>query len=59
MTEVVITETYTDLTRKTDYFEEWSWFRFNNLRVVLVMTLKCYSCVEKRLKLKVKSVKGN
>ena len=59
MTEVVITEIYTDLTRKTDYFEGWSWFKFNNLRVVLVMTLKFYSCVEKRLKLKVKSVKGN
>ena len=59
MTEVVITEIYTDLTRKTDYFEGWSWFKFNNLRVVLVMTLKFYSCVEKRLKLKVKSVEGN
>ena len=59
MKEVVITEIYMGLTRKTDFFEGWSWFKFNNLRLVLGITLKFYSCVEKRVKLKVKSVEGN
>ena len=36
-----------DLTRKTDFFEGWAWFKFNNLKTVLGMALKFYSCVEK------------
>ena len=38
------------------FYEGWSWFKFNNLRMALDMALKFYSCVEKRLKLKVQSV---
>ena len=30
---------YKDLTRKTAFFEEWSWFKFNNLGLALGMTL--------------------
>ena len=47
------------MTRKIDFFEWWSWFKFNNLRLVPGMALNFYSCVEKRLKVKVKSVEGN
>ena len=32
----------------------WSWFKLNSFRLVLVMILKFYSCVGKRLKLKVR-----
>ena len=59
MREVIITELYTELTRKTDFFEGWSWLKFNNLSLVLSMALNFCSCVEKRLKLKVKNVEGN
>ena len=34
------------------FFEGWSWFKFNNMRLVLAMALKFYSCVEKRVKTK-------
>ena len=44
---------YKGLTRKTTFFEEWSWFRFNDLGLALGMTLKFYS-VEKGLKVKVR-----
>ena len=40
---------YTNLTWKTDFFEGW-----NNLRLVLDMTLNIYSCVGRGLKLKVR-----
>ena len=50
--EVIITSIYIDLTRKTDFFEEGSWSKLNNLRLVLGMALKIYSSVEKWLKLK-------
>ena len=36
-----------------------SWFTFHNLKLVLGMGLTFYSCVEKRLKLNVKSVEAN
>ena len=36
-----------------------SWFKFHNLKLVLGMGLTFYSCVEKRLKLNVKSVEAN
>ena len=31
---------YKDLTRKTAFFEEWSWFKFNNLGLTLGTNLK-------------------
>ena len=36
-----------------------SWFKFHNLKLELGMGLTFYSCVEKRLKLNVKSVEAN
>ena len=45
---------YKDLTRKTVFFEGWSWFKFNNLGLALSISLKFYSNVAKELKLKVR-----
>ena len=46
------------LTRKTSFFEWWSWFKYNNLGLALGKTLKVYSSVVKWLKLKVKKFWG-
>ena len=43
-----------DLTRKTAFFERWSWFKFNNLKLALGKNVKFYSNVAKGLKLKIK-----
>ena len=45
---------HTGLSRKTTFFEGWSWFKFNNLGLALGMALKFYISVEKGLKLKVR-----
>ena len=45
---------YEDLTRKTHYFEECSWFKFNNWGLTLGMALKFHTSVKKGLKLKVR-----
>ena len=45
---------YKDLTRKTAFFEGWSWFKFNNLRLALGTKLKFYTNVTKGLKSKVR-----
>ena len=39
-------------------FEEWSWFKFNNLGLALGMSLKFCTSVVKRLKLKVRKFLG-
>ena len=49
---------YKDLTRKTAFFERWSWFKFNNLGLVLGTNLKFYTSVSKGLKLKVRKFWG-
>ena len=49
---------YKDLTRKTTFFEGWSWFKFNNLGLALGANLKVYTSVAKRLKLKVRKFWG-
>ena len=46
------------MTRKTAFFEEWSWFKFNNLGLTLSMNLKFYTSVAKGLKLKVRMFWG-
>ena len=46
---VMILTTSADLTRKTTFFEGWSWF---NLELAIVMALKCYTSLAKGLKLK-------
>ena len=42
------------MTRKTTFFEEWSWFKFNNLGLELGIALKFDNSVAKGLKLKVR-----
>ena len=46
------------MTRKTAFFEGWSWFKFNNLGLGLGTNLKFYTSVAKRLKLKVRESLG-
>ena len=63
MREVIITEILYDFDQKNwffeGFFEGFSCFKFNYLKLVLGMALKFYRCVEERLKLKVKSIEGN
>ena len=47
-----------DLTRKTAFFEGWSWFKFNNLELALGTNLKFYTSLAKGLKLKVRKFSG-
>ena len=49
---------YKDLIRKTTFFEEWSWFKFNNLGLKLGTNFKFYTSVEKGLKRKVRKFWG-
>ena len=49
---------YKYLTRKTAFFEEWSWFKFNNLGLVLGTDLKFYTSLAKGLKLKARKFWG-
>ena len=51
--EVIISQIVYEFVQKAD-FEGCSWFNVNNLGLALGMTLKFYSIVSKRLKLKVK-----
>ena len=46
------------MTRKTAFFEGWSWLKFNNLGLALGKNLKFYISVTKGLKLKVKKFWG-
>ena len=49
---------YKDLTRKTAFFEGWSWFNFNNLGLAPGTNLKFYISVAKELKLKFRNFGG-
>ena len=42
------------MTRKITFFEGWSWFKFNSLRLALGTNLTVYTSVAKGLKLKVR-----
>ena len=46
------------MTRKTAFFEGWSWFKFNNLGLALGTNLKFYTSLSKGLKLKVRKFLG-
>ena len=46
------------MTRKTTFFEGWSWFKFNNLGLALGIALKFYTSMAKELKLKVRKFLG-
>ena len=45
---------YHNLNFITDFFEGWSWFKFNNLGLSLGTNLKFYTCLSKGLKVKVR-----
>ena len=38
---------YKDLTRKTAFYEGWSWFKFNNLGLAPGKNMKFYTSVQK------------
>ena len=46
------------MNRKIAFFEEWSWFKSNNLGLALGTNLKFYNSVAKGLKLKVRKFWG-
>ena len=46
------------MTKKNAFFEGWSWFKFDNLRLALDTNLKFYTNVPKGLKLKVRKFSG-
>ena len=54
----LVTQFYTDLTRKSAFFDGWSWFKFNNLGLALGTNLKFYTNLPKGLKLKVRKFWG-
>ena len=61
MRQVITTSILLEFDRKNPFFfffEGWSWFKFNNLRLTLDMTLKFYTSVAKGLKLKVRQFLG-
>ena len=49
---------YKDLTKKTAFLEEWSWFKFNNWELALGTNLKFYTNVVKGLKLRARKFWG-
>ena len=49
---------YKDLTRKTSFFEEWSWFKSNNLALAQDANLEFYTSVAKGSILKVRKFLG-
>ena len=46
------------MTKKSVFFEGWSWFKFNNLGLARGTNLEFYTSVAKRLKLKVRKFWG-
>ena len=49
MRKVTKPQFYKNLTRKTTLFKKWSWFKLNNLGLVLGIALKFYTSIAKRL----------
>ena len=56
--EVIITQILYGFDQKIRFFEGWSWFNFNNLRLILCKALKVYSSMGRRLKLKLRKCWG-
>ena len=54
MREVIITSILYGFDQKNHFFEEWSWFKFNNLGLALGTNLNFCISVAKGLKLKVR-----
>ena len=58
MREFIRTSILQGFDQKNHFFQGWTWFKFNNLGLALGMTLKFYTSVAKRLKLKVEKFWG-
>ena len=58
MTEVIINSILSGFNRKTNFFEGYSWFKFNKLVLTLVMALTFYTSLAKVLKLKARCFWG-
>ena len=58
MREVIITSILYGFDQKNHFFEEWSWFKFNNLGLALGTNLNFCTSVAKGLKLKVRKFWG-
>ena len=49
---------YKDLTRKNNFFEGYSWFKFNNFELAIDTNLKLYTSVVKGLKIRDRKFSG-
>ena len=58
MREVITTLILEGFGQKSRFFEEWSWFKFNNLGLALGTNVKFYTSVAKGLKVKVRKFGG-
>ena len=58
MRELIITSILQGLDQKKTLFEGWSWFRFNNLGLVLDITMKFNISVVKGQNVKGKEILG-
>ena len=58
MREVITTSMLYGFDKKNRFFKGWFWFKFNNLGLALGTSLKFYTSVAKRLKLKVRMFWG-
>ena len=52
--EVIITSILWEFDKKNCFFRGWSWFKFNNMGLVLGTNLKLYTSVKEGSKLKVR-----
>ena len=55
---VTLPQFYKDLTKKNTFFEEWSWFKFNNLGLALWYSLQILHQCGKRIETKSQKVLG-
>ena len=58
MTKVLVTSTLLGLDQKNDFFERWSWFKFNNLELAPSYGLEILHPCGKRVKTKSEKVLG-
>ena len=56
--EIIKTSIYKDLTRKSAFFNGWSWFKLNNKGLAVGMDLKFYNSLAKGFKLRVRKFLG-
>ena len=58
MRKVIITSIWYRFDQKNRFFEEWSWFKFNNFGLALGTNFIFYTSVAKRVKSKIQKVLG-